>query len=428
MKVDVLLGLQWGDEGKGKVVDVLAPQYEVVSRFQGGPNAGHTIIFDNKKFVLHTIPSGIFYENITNVIGNGVIIDPYSLMLEIDNLNKEGFEVKHNLKISKRAHLILPTHRVLDAFYEQQKGKNKIGSTLKGIGPTYTDKVSRNGMRAGDLLSVDFDHIYKRVKERHLLVFKANHFDYQSVKIDGISFEEYEKRWFESAERLRTFSLINSEYFLNEQIVSGKNILAEGAQGSMLDIEFGTYPYVTSSNTTIGGVCVGLGIAPQKIDKVFGVFKAYTTRVGNGPFPTELFDNNGENMRKTGQEYGATTGRPRRCGWLDLVALRYAVMLNGVSDLFMMKADVLGNFDSLQLSKQYLIDGKTTTEFPIHSEAAKPLYENIEGWKTALNNVHDKADLPPALLHYIRDVETFVNVNIKMLSVGPQRNQIIYLH
>ncbi len=427
MKVDVLLGLQWGDEGKGKVVDVLAPQYDIVSRFQGGPNAGHTIIFDNKKFVLHTIPSGIFYKDIINVIGNGVIIDPYSLMQEIDNLNKEGFEVKQNLKISRRAHLILPSHRVLDAFYEQQKGKNKIGSTLKGIGPTYTDKVSRNGMRAGDILTSDFEQTYKNVKERHLRIFDAYHFDYRSVKIDGLNFEEYEKRWFESAERLRTFTLINSEYFLNEQIKGGKSILAEGAQGSMLDIEFGTYPYVTSSNTTIGGVSTGLGIAPRKIDKVFGVFKAYTTRVGNGPFPTELFDDDGEKMRKTGQEFGATTGRPRRCGWLDLVALRYAVMLNGVTDLFMMKADVLSNFNALQLAKKYSIRGEITSEFPVHSEEVTPQYEKVEGWNAGLENVSNKESLPQELLHYIQEIEAFVDVNIKMLSVGPQRNQIIYL-
>jgi adenylosuccinate synthase len=427
MKVDVLLGLQWGDEGKGKIVDVLAPQYDIVARFQGGPNAGHTIIFDDKKFVLHTIPSGIFYKDIINVIGNGVIIDPYSIMLEINNLESYGFDVRANLLISRRAHLILPSHRLLDAFNEKQKGKEKIGSTLKGIGPTYTDKTGRNGLRIGDMESQDFKTRYLYAKRRHLEFFDNHNFDYRSVKIDGLFYEEYEKRWFESIEILKSFQFVNSEYYLNNSLSQGKNILAEGAQGSMLDVEFGTYPFVTSSNTTIGGVATGLGIPPQKIDRIFGIFKAYTTRVGNGPFPTELFDEDGEQMRKTGQEFGATTGRPRRCGWLDLVALRYAVMLNGVTDLFMMKVDVLNGFEKIKLSKQYTISDMTTDEFPLESENIIPVYETNDGWNAEKSN-NDQAGISGNLKKYIQNIENYVKVPIKAISTGPERNQIIYLN
>ena len=426
MKVDVLLGLQWGDEGKGKIVDVLAPQYDIVARFQGGPNAGHTIIFDDKKFVLHTIPSGIFYKDITNVIGNGVIVDPYSLHQEIVNLINHGFDVKANLLISRRAHLILPSHRLLDAFNEERKGKSKIGSTLKGIGPTYTDKTSRNGLRIGDLESSEFEKYYQQAKKRHLEIFENHKFDYQNVTIDGLAYEDYERKWFEAAEEIKTFQFINSEYYLNDSLAQEKNILAEGAQGSMLDVEFGTYPFVTSSNTNIGGVATGLGIPPQKIDKVFGIFKAYTTRVGNGPFPTELFDEDGKRLRKIGQEFGATTGRPRRCGWLDLVALRYAVMINGVTDLFMMKVDVLNGFEDIKLSKQYDISGITTSEFPLQSENVLPIYESINGWVEENENPGNAA-LSENLEKYIKNIETFVKVPIKAISIGPKRNQIIYL-
>ena len=425
MKVDVLLGLQWGDEGKGKIVDVLSPQYDIVARFQGGPNAGHTIIFDRRKFVLHTIPSGIFYSHIINVIGNGVILDPYSLMREIDNLVSNGFEVKQNLYISRRAHLILPTHRLLDAFYEEQKGKNKIGSTLKGIGPTYTDKISRNGVRVGDMELDNFEEIYTKLSQKHIRLFEKYGFDYNNTKIEGISFAEYESLWFKAVKVLKGFNFINSEYFLNEALSEGKTILAEGAQGSMLDVEFGTYPFVTSSNTTVGGVCTGLGIPPHKIGKIFGVFKAYTTRVGNGPFPTELFDEVGQRMGEVGKEFGATTGRSRRCGWLDLVSLRYAVMVNGVTDLFMMKVDVLSDFGDLSIAKQYKNRDMITDEYPLDSTGAKPIYEKIKGWDIDGLVMGDK--LPVELDNYLKEIEQFVKVPIKAISIGPEREKIIYL-
>ncbi len=426
MKVDVLLGLQWGDEGKGKIVDVLAPQYDIVARFQGGPNAGHTIIFDGRKFVLHTIPSGIFYSHIINVIGNGVILDPYSLMREIDNLATNGFAVKQNLYISRRAHLILPTHRLLDAFYEEQKGKDKIGSTLKGIGPTYTDKISRNGVRVGDMELDNFADIYKKLSQRHIHQFEKYGFDYKNTKIEGISFNEYEDLWFEAVKKLKEFNFINSEYFLNEALSQGKTILAEGAQGSMLDVEFGTYPFVTSSNTTVGGVCVGLGIPPTKIGKVFGIFKAYTTRVGNGPFPTELFDEVGQRMGEVGKEFGATTGRSRRCGWLDLVSLKYAVMISGVTDLFMMKVDVLSNFDDLSIAKEYQNDDQITHEFPLDSTDVKPVYTKMKAWD--IDGLHIGDSLPVELNDYTKEIEQFVKVPIKAISVGPERKQIIYIN
>ncbi len=353
MKVDVLLGLQWGDEGKGKIVDVLTPKYDIIARFQGGPNAGHTIEFEGNKFILHTIPSGIFNKNTTNVIGNGVIIDPFILQKELNNLKVKNIDPSANLLVSKKAHLILPTHRLLDAAYEQAMGKGKIGSTLKGIGPTYTDKIARKGLRVGDLTSGKFAEKYESLKSKHLEILRFHEFDYENHKLDGVLFGEYEGKWFEAAETLKKLEHIDSEYFINRALESGKKILAEGAQGSLLDIEFGSYPFVTSSNTITAGVCSGLGISPKKVGKVYGIFKAYCTRVGSGPFPTELENEEGQKLRDVGREFGSTTGRPRRCGWLDLPALNYAIMLNGVDELLMMKADVLSPFDSIKVCTAY---------------------------------------------------------------------------
>ena len=369
MKVDVLLGLQWGDEGKGKVVDVLTPHYDVITRFQGGPNAGHTLEFNNIKHVLHTIPSGIFRDDKINIIGNGVVIDPSIFKKEIESLLKLGFDLKKTLYISKKAHLILPTHRLLDAASEAAKGDAKIGSTLKGIGPAYRDKIGRDGLRVGDILH-DFEDKYKtRVKQHTDLLSNYYHFDYQEALND------YEKAWFEGIETIRQFQLIDSEIFINSQIKSGKTVIAEGAQGTMLDIDFGSYPFVTSSNTITAGACTGLGIAPNKIGKVFGIFKAYCTRVGSGPFPTELLDATGQKLRDVGHEYGSTTGRPRRCGWLDLVALKYAIMINGVTELIMMKADVLDDFDTISVCTNYKICGQLTEDFPYElDDNVEPVY------------------------------------------------------
>ncbi len=364
MKIDVLLGLQWGDEGKGKVVDVLTPQYDIIARFQGGPNAGHTIEFDNKKFVLHTIPSGIFNQNTINVIGNGVIIDPFILRKEINKLTESGIDVSENLLVSSKAHLILPTHRLLDAVYEEAKGRTKIGSKLKGIGPCYTDKISRNGIRVGDIEHDNFDERYKNARTRHIRIIEQYNTDYEQITIDGAKFSDYEKQWHEALEELNKLKKINSEYFLNKQLKDGKKILAEGAQGTMLDVDFGSYPFVTSSNTTTAGVCIGLGIAPKNIGKVYGIFKAYCTRVGSGPFPTELFDNDGDALRKVGNEFGSTTGRPRRCGWLDLPGLKYAIMLNGVTELMMMKSDVMNQFKEIKAATDYKYQGVITDEIP----------------------------------------------------------------
>ncbi len=427
MKVDVLLGLQWGDEGKGKIVDVLTKKYDVIARFQGGPNAGHTIEFDDKKFVLHTIPSGIFNEGTQNVVGNGVIIDPYIFKEEIDILLKSNIDVKENLFISNKAHVILPSHRLLDAVYEKSKGDKKIGSTLKGIGPTYTDKISRNGIRVGDLSAPGFKDKYEAAKKRHMLLASVYNFNIDEIKIEGMPFEEYEKAWFDSLDTLLSLNLVNSEYFLNNAIDEGKKILAEGAQGTMLDIDFGSYPYVTSSNTITAGVSNGLGIAPSKIGRVFGIFKAYTTRVGSGPFPTELFDETGEKLRKTGNEFGATTGRPRRCGWLDMVALKYSIMLNGVTDLMMMKADVLDDFEEIKVAVKYKIGETLTGEVPYDMNSVKiePVYDTLKGWNQSLEGVSSYEQMPDGLKNYVKYIEDKTGVPITIVSTGPDRSQTI---
>ena len=420
MKVDVLLGLQWGDEGKGKVVDVLTPHYDVITRFQGGPNAGHTLEFNNIKHVLHTIPSGIFRDDKINVIGNGVVIDPSIFKKEIESLLKLGFDLKKTLYISKKAHLILPTHRLLDAASEAAKGDAKIGSTLKGIGPAYRDKIGRDGLRVGDIL-YNFEEKYKtRVKQHTDLLSNYYHFDYQEALND------YEKAWFEGIETIRQFQLIDSETFINNQIKTGKTVIAEGAQGTMLDIDFGSYPFVTSSNTITAGACTGLGIAPNKIGKVFGIFKAYCTRVGSGPFPTELHDATGQKLREVGHEYGSTTGRPRRCGWLDLVALKYAIMINGVTELIMMKADVLDDFDTISVCTNYKICCQLTEDFPYElDDNVEPVYESLPGWKKPLTGVTSESNFPKELSNYISYLEDQLQVPISIVSVGPDRSQTI---
>jgi len=427
MKIDVLLGLQWGDEGKGKVVDVLTANYDIIARFQGGPNAGHTIEFDNKKFVLHTIPSGIFNENTTNVVGNGVIIDPYILKNEINTITETGIKVENRLLISKKAHVILPSHRLLDAVYESAKGDKKIGSTLKGIGPTYTDKVSRNGIRVGDLGTSGFEKKYEEAKTRHLNIVKQYQFDVETITIEGMSFDAYEKAWFDSLHTLKELNWINSEYFLNNALNQGKSVLAEGAQGTMLDIDFGSYPFVTSSNTITAGVCSGLGIAPSKVGRVYGIFKAYCTRVGSGPFPTELNDESGEKLRKIGREFGATTGRPRRCGWLDMVALKYAIMLNGVTDLMMMKADVLDDFKEIKVATAYKINSKLSSEVPydLSEEKIEPVFEKIKGWNKPLTGITSFDDIPEELKHYVKYVQEKTGVKVSMVSIGPDRTQTL---
>ncbi len=419
--IDLLLGLQWGDEGKGKIVDVLTKDYDIVARFQGGPNAGHTLIFDGHKHVLHTIPSGIFHEKSMNVVGNGVVIDPVIFKKELDNLAKHHIDYKSKLLISKKAHLILPTHRLLDAASETMKGKAKIGSTLKGIGPTYMDKTGRNGFRIGDLQFDNWEEKYRNLTQKHLKMI-----DFYDVDID-FDLKELENEFFEALEVLRTLQFIDSEEYINNAMVSGKTILAEGAQGSLLDIDFGTYPFVTSSNTTAAGACTGLGVAPNKIGEVFGIFKAYTTRVGSGPFPTELFDEDGERMAKVGNEFGATTGRARRCGWLDLVALKYAVQINGVTQLMMMKGDVLSGFDTLKVCTTYNYKGKEIDFFPynIEEENVSVNYTEIKGWHEDLTKMSKADELPQSLNDYISFVEDFVGVPVKIVSVGPDRKQTI---
>jgi len=420
MKVDVLLGLQWGDEGKGKIVDVLTPHYDVITRFQGGPNAGHTLEFNHIKHVLHTIPSGIFRDDKVNVIGNGVVIDPCIFKKEIDSLLKLGFDLKKTLYISKKAHLILPTHRLLDAASEAAKGDAKIGSTLKGIGPAYRDKIGRDGLRVGDILH-NFEEKYKiRVKQHTDLLSNYYHFDYEAALAD------YEKAWIEGIETIRQFQLIESETFINNQLKAGKSVIAEGAQGTMLDIDFGSYPFVTSSNTITAGACTGLGIAPNKIGKVYGIFKAYCTRVGSGPFPTELNDATGQKLRDVGHEYGSTTGRPRRCGWLDLVALKYAIMINGVTELIMMKADVLDDFDTISVCTKYKIGGVLTEDFPYElDDTVEPIYDSIPGWKKPLTGVTSESIFPKELNNYISYLESQLGVPISIVSVGPDRSQTI---
>ena len=427
MKVDVLLGLQWGDEGKGKIVDVITPRYNMVARFQGGPNAGHTLEFDGCKIVLHTIPSGIFRENITNVIGNGVIIDPFIMLRkEVDKISFLT-DVKSKLLVSNRSHLILPTHRLLDAANEAARGNNKIGSTLKGIAPTYTDKTSREGLRTGDLLSIDFEKKYNLLKSNHLRKLEdLFHFDIHTAKIDGLAFEEYESNWFAAAEELKTYRICSTEYVLNNALTEGKKILAEGAQGSLLDVEFGTYPFVTSSNTLAAGVCSGLGVAPNKMDAVYGLFKAYCTRVGEGPFPTELSDSVGEQLRIQGNEFGSTTGRPRRCCWLDLPLLKYTCMLNGVTELIMMKADVLNSLQTLQICTSYqsAINGSI---FEIPFELTKDIkvnYQELKGWAKDI----DINKPPVELKQYIAFIEKYLQLKIKLVSVGPDREQNLFLY
>jgi adenylosuccinate synthase len=420
MKVDVLLGLQWGDEGKGKVVDVLAPKYDVVARFQGGPNAGHTLEFDGHKHVLHQIPSGIFRENIKNIIGNGVVLDPIVFKREIEALAKFNIDFKKNLFISKKTQIILPTHKLLDAAYEQSKGKDKIGSTLKGIGPSYQDKVARNGLRVGDIVAPDFEGRYRNLVKKHENILSHYEFEYD--------LEEAEAPFIEAVNFLREFNLVNSEYVINDCIRSSQTVLAEGAQGSLLDIDFGSYPFVTSSNTMTAGACTGLGVAPRNIGEVFGIFKAYCTRVGGGPFPTELFDEIGAKIQKDGHEFGATTGRPRRCGWLDLPALKYAIMLNGVTQLFMMKADVLSTLDEIKICTKYkLADGSLTEEMPFQllDEEVTPVYKSFKGWKTDVRNITSYNDLPKELIEYIEYIEKETEVAVKIVSLGPDRKETI---
>lgn len=417
MKLDVVLGLQWGDEGKGKIVDVLAGRYPAVARFQGGPNAGHSLHLDGHNFVVRSIPSGIFREGSTNIIGSGVVLDPITFREECGNISKMGIDPKAKLNISKKAHLILPTHRLLDAAYEAAAGKSKIGSTLKGIGPTYTDKISRHGLRVGDILAPDFKARFEKLKNRHLQLLKDLNFECDP--------EKDEAEWMSAIEFLKEFNLIDCEYFVNDWL-DEKPMLAEGAQGSLLDIDYGSYPYVTSSSTTVGGVCTGLGVAPSRVGHVYGIFKAYCTRVGSGPFPTELFDETGEKIRKIGNEFGAVTGRPRRCGWLDLVALKYTVMIDGVTDLIMMKSDCLDTFGTIKVCTSYIIDGKETDQFPFDTEAEiTPVYTEFKGWNQDLTGCRTEDELPETFKEYIRFMENYLKVPIKIISLGPDREATI---
>lgn len=418
MKVDVLLGLQWGDEGKGKVVDVLTPRYDVVARFQGGPNAGHTLEFEGKKYVLRSIPSGIFQHGQINIIGNGVVLDPVLFREEAESLERSGVDLRSILKISKKVHLIMPTHRLLDAANEHAKGGAKIGTTGKGIGPTYTDKISRNGLRLGDTLH-NFNEKYTAARNRHLAQLHAMGEDPDIT--------ELEKRWMEAIDYLLTFDIIDSEHYINRCLKEGKSVLCEGAQGTMLDIDFGSYPFVTSSNTITAGACSGLGVAPNKIGEVFGIFKAYCTRVGSGPFPTELFDETGKEMRDKGHEYGAVTGRERRCGWIDLVALRYAIMINGVTQLIMMKSDVLDDFDTIKACVAYKVQGETITDFPfsIEEETIEPIYAELLGWKTDMTGMKSTTEFPKEFIDYITFLERELATPITIVSIGPDREQTI---
>lgn len=429
MKADVILGLQWGDEGKGKIVDVLTPRYDIIARFQGGPNAGHTIEFNDKKFILHTIPSGIFNPDKINLIGNGVIIDPYILRKEITNLESNSVEVRSHLYVSRRAHLILPTHRLLDATYETVRGARKIGSTLKGIGPAYTDKISRNGLRVGDIGTAGFRDRYTRLREDHLNIIRYHRFDYFDYLVDGVPYPDYEQQWLEAVELLGSLRIVDGEYMINQAMDQGKSVLAEGAQGTLLDVDFGSYPFVTSSSTMVGGVTTGLGIPPRRIGKVMGVFKAYCTRVGSGPFPTEQENDEGEKMRREGHEYGSTTGRPRRCGWLDLAALKYSIMINGVDSLLMMKTDVLDDFDTLKIGESYSIDGveQDTVPFDFEGGDIRVQYRELAGWKSPLQNLHGGDRVPPALLNYIKHIEKSTGVSVEAFSYGPDRNQTHFL-
>ncbi|MFK8163307.1 MAG: adenylosuccinate synthase [Lewinella sp.] len=420
MAVDVLLGLQWGDEGKGKIVDVLAPQYDIIARFQGGPNAGHTLIFDGKKFVLHTVPSGIFRPGLKNLIGNGVVIDPITLSKELDQLDAAGVDYAGRLYVARKAHLILPSHRLLDAARENAKGDRKIGSTLKGIGPTYMDKTGRNGLRVGNLEAPDFKERYEELKDKHRQLVGL----YPFIEFD---LAEEEEKWFKAVERLKTLDFVDGEYWINDAVNKGQKVLAEGAQGSMLDIDFGTYPFVTSSNTITAGVCTGLGIAPQKIGEVIGITKAYCTRVGSGPFPTELTGETGEFLRAEGGEFGATTGRPRRCGWIDLVQLRYTIMLSGVTQLVVTKVDVLNKFETLKAADAYDVAGTISNSLPfdlVH-ENYHPVYTEVPGWNANLTSVKKEENLPTACMDYVRFLEEKLGTRVSMVSTGPDREELV---
>ena len=420
-KVDVLLGLQWGDEGKGKVVDVLTPRYDVVARFQGGPNAGHTLEFEGEKYVLRSIPSGIFQGGKVNIIGNGVVLAPDLFMGEAKELEKSGHPLKQRLRISKKAHLIMPTHRILDRAYEAAKGKNRVGTTGKGIGPTYTDKISRNGLRVGDILC-DFDRKYAEHKERHMKMLAALGWT------DFEDFEDTEKLWMEGIEYMKEFEFVDSEHVINHLLRDGKNILCEGAQGTMLDVDFGSYPFVTSSNTICAGACTGLGIGPNKVGNVYGIMKAYCTRVGAGPFPTELFDETGKKIRDLGHEYGAVTGRERRCGWIDLVQLRYSVMVDGVTELIMMKSDVLDTFETIKACVAYeLPDGTQTQDFPYEIDDVKPIYKEFRGWKKDMTHCRSAAEFPQEFREYVAFLEEYLETKIGIISIGPDREQTIVL-
>ncbi|HRF69001.1 MAG TPA: adenylosuccinate synthase [Muribaculum sp.] len=418
MKVDVLLGLQWGDEGKGKVVDVLTPRYDVVARFQGGPNAGHTLEFEGKKYVLRSIPSGIFQHGQTNIIGNGVVLDPVLFREEAEALEKSGIKLKEVLKLSKKAHLIMPTHRLLDAANEKAKGGAKIGTTGKGIGPTYTDKVSRNGLRLGDVCH-NFDQKYNSARNRHVAMLNSMG--------ENPDFSELEAKWLDAVEYLKSYDIIDSEHFINKALKDGKSVLCEGAQGTLLDVDFGSYPFVTSSNTVCAGACTGLGVAPNRIGEVFGIFKAYCTRVGSGPFPTELFDETGKRIRDLGHEYGAVTGRERRCGWIDLVALKYAIMINGVTQLIMMKSDVLDDFDEIKACVAYEINGNRVDDFPfsIEDDTITPVYVTMPGWKTDMTAFKSEDEFPRQFKDYIEFLEKELETPITIVSIGPDREQTI---
>jgi adenylosuccinate synthase len=417
-QVDVILGLQWGDEGKGKVVDVLTPDYKVICRFQGGPNAGHSLVFQGTKFVLHTVPSGIFRDDSINVIGNGLVIDPIVLAKEVSDIEAKGVDVQSKIFLSKKAHLILPTHRILDAASEASKGENKIGSTLRGIGPTYRDKIGRSGLRIGDIIRSDFQAKYNALKEFHLSQLRLYDFKFD--------IEASEKEWFEAVEALKRLKIVDSEYLMNKYIKDGVKILAEGAQGALLDIEFGNYPFVTSSNTLASGVCVGLGIPPTTIGKVFGIFKAYCTRVGGGPFPTELFDETGTKLRTVGQEFGATTGRARRVGWLDMVALKYSIMMSDVTSLIMMKSDVLDDFEEIKVCTGYEIDGQVVQDFPYDlNDGVTPVYTSFKGWKTSLKSIRKYDDFPGDFKKYVEFIEKDTGVPISIISIGPDREETI---
>ena len=421
MKIDILLGLQWGDEGKGKVVDVVTPKYDVVARFQGGPNAGHSLEFNGIRHVLHIIPSGIFHKDKVNIIGNGVVIDPIIFEEEIDALVKMGLTPTDNLFISKKAHLILPTHKLLDAAYESKKGKSKIGSTLKGIGPTYTDKTARTGMRVCDIISPNFEEKYNHLMAEHKDILDQYHFDYSEI------LPELDKKWKASLATLKKFKTIDAEYLLYDYIKEGKTVLAEGAQGTLLDLEFGAYPFVTSSNTIAAGAFTGLGLDPHFAGKVIGIVKAYCTRVGSGPFPTELFDATGNQLREQGNEYGATTGRPRRCGWLDLVALKYALMINGVTDIALTKADVMSNFDTINICTAYRVNGEVTTQMPTASDVEiEPIYTPLKGWKEDISQCKTYEALPQTFKDYIKFIEDETNVKVSIVSVGPDRDATIF--